>query len=30
MGYFHVQPMIEPTAEDNEPVSINQIIEIVV
>jgi hypothetical protein len=27
MGYFHVQPMIEPTAEDNEPVSINQIIE---
>ncbi|KAJ6068884.1 hypothetical protein N7499_010771 [Penicillium canescens] len=27
MGYFHVQPMIEPTAEINEPVSINQIIE---
>jgi DNA polymerase III delta prime subunit len=27
MGHFHVHPMIEPTAESNEPVSINQIIE---
>ncbi|OQD90998.1 hypothetical protein PENANT_c001G10339 [Penicillium antarcticum] len=27
MGYFHVQPMIEPSPETSDPMSINQIIE---
>ncbi|KAJ5770184.1 uncharacterized protein N7511_002235 [Penicillium nucicola] len=27
MGYFHVQPVIEPSTETSEPMSINQIIE---